>query len=49
MENDLISPGMDAIEKELLRVYPGQTEPRSYTALVKWCFGGDAPLDYIYV
>ena len=45
IEND----GWLAIEKEFLRAYPGQTDPRHYGTLVKWKFGGNDPLDGISI
>ena len=41
--------GWDAIEKEFLRVYPGQTNPKHYGTIIKWIMGGDDPLDGISV
>ncbi|MBR5712284.1 MAG: suppressor of fused domain protein [Lachnospiraceae bacterium] len=41
--------GWDAIEKEFLRIYPDQTNPKHYGTLVKWVFGGKDPLDGISV
>ena len=43
------APGWDAIEQEMLRVYPGQTSPKHYATLIKWVFGGPDPLDGISV
>ena len=43
------APGWDAIEKEFLRVYPGQDNPKHYGTLIKWIFGGEDPLDGISV
>ena len=43
------APGWDAIEKEFLRVYPGQTNPKHYGTLIKWIFGGNDPLDGISI
>ena len=37
------------IEKEFLRVYPGQTKPKHYGTLVKWRLGGNDPLDGISI
>ena len=31
--------GWDAIEKEFLRVYPGQTNPKHYGTIIKWIMG----------
>ncbi|MBR2811844.1 MAG: suppressor of fused domain protein [Solobacterium sp.] len=41
--------GWDAIDREFLRVYPGQTSPLHYMTLVKWKFGGNDPLDGVSV
>ena len=41
--------GWEAIEKEFLRVYPDQDNPKHYGTLVKWIFGGKDPLDGISV
>ena len=41
--------GWDAIDREFLRVYPGQTSPLHYMTLVKWKFGGNDPLDGVNV
>ena len=48
-EEDPGTAGWDAIEKEFLRAYPGQTEPKHYGTLVKWVFGGNDPLDGISI
>ena len=37
------------IEKEFLRIYPGQTKPKHYGTLVKWRLGGNDPLDGISI
>ncbi len=41
--------GWGAIEKEFLRVYPGQNNPKHYGTIVKWIVGGNDPLDGISV
>lgn len=41
--------GWDAIEKEFLRVYPGQENPKHYGTMIKWMLGGKDPLDGISV
>lgn len=41
--------GWDAITKECERVYPTQTNPKHYAALIKWCLGGNDPLDGISI
>ena len=41
--------GWDAIEKEFLRVYPGQENPKHYGTVIKWMLGGKDPLDGISV
>jgi len=39
----------DAIEKEILKVYPGQTDPMHYAPTVKRATGGNEPLDGINI
>ena len=46
---EVIEAGWDAIEKEFLRLYPEQTDPKHYGALIKWKFGGPDPLDGISI
>ena len=41
--------GWEAIEKEFLRVYPDQDNPKHYGTMIKWIFGGKDPLDGISV
>ncbi|MBE6752780.1 MAG: suppressor of fused domain protein [Ruminococcaceae bacterium] len=41
--------GWDDINRECERVYPGQTNPKHYGTLIKWCFGGNDPLDGISI
>ena len=41
--------GWEAIEKEFLRVYPDQDNPKHYGTLIKWIFGGKDPLDGISI
>ncbi|MBO4824718.1 MAG: suppressor of fused domain protein [Lachnospiraceae bacterium] len=41
--------GWEAIEKEFLRVYPGQDNPKHYGTIIKWIMGGNDPLDGISV
>lgn len=41
--------GWKAIEKEFLRVYPDQDNPKHYGTMIKWIFGGKDPLDGISV
>ncbi len=41
--------GWNAIVKEFERIYPGQTDPKHYGALIKWRFGGNDPLDGISI
>lgn len=43
------APGWDAIEQAFLAVYPGQTDPKHYGALVPWLFGGNDPLNGISI
>ncbi len=47
--NDENTVGWDAIEKEFLRVYPGQTKPKHYGTIIKYVMGGNDPLDGISV
>ena len=47
--NDKNTVGWDAIEKEFLRVYPGQTKPKHYGTIIKYVMGGNDPLDGISV
>ena len=48
-ENEVASPGWDAIENECKRVYPNQTNPIHYGTLISWDLGGDDPLEGISV
>ena len=41
--------GWDAITATFEEIYPGQTEPKHYAALIKWRFGGNDPLDGISI
>ncbi len=41
--------GWQAIEKEFLRVYPGQENPKHYGTIIKWALGGKDPLDGISI
>lgn len=43
------SDGWTLIEKEFLRVYPGQTDPKHYGTLINWSLGGPDPLDGISI
>jgi len=47
--NEVNTQGWDAIEKEFLRVYPGQTKPKHYGTIIKNVMGGNDPLDVISV
>ena len=47
--NEVNTQGWDAIEKEFLRVYPGQTKPKHYGTIIKYVMGGNDPLDGISV
>ncbi len=47
--NEVNTQGWDAIEKEFLRVYPGQTNPKHYGTIIKYVMGGNDPLDGISV
>ena len=51
LDNDTMNDtsGWDAIEKEFLRVYPAQINPKHYGTLIKWRFGGNDPLDGISI
>lgn len=46
---EVVTVGWDAIEKEFLRVYPGQENPKHYGTIIKWIMGGKDPLDGISV
>ena len=46
---EVSTDGWLCIEKEFLRVYPGQTKPKHYGTLVKWRLGGNDPLDGISI
>ena len=49
-DNDSINlSGWDAITNEFSRIYPGQDDPKHYGTLIKWAFGGNAPLDGISI
>ncbi len=48
-ENDDKAAGWDAIDREFLRVYPGQTNPKHYGTLVRYSLGGKDPLDGISI
>lgn len=41
--------GWKAIENEFLRIYKNQTNPKHYGTLIKWCLGGNDPLDGISI
>ena len=41
--------GWDAITKECERVYPDQKNPKHYGTLIKWCLGGEDPLDGVSI
>lgn len=41
--------GWEAIDAEFERVYPGQTNPKHYGALLSWRLGGNDPLDGISI
>ena len=50
LQNEEINAqGWDAITKECERVYPDQENPKHYGTLIKWCFGGNDPLDGISI
>ena len=48
-EKEAEAIGWEAIEKEFLRVYPGQDNPKHYGTIIKWIMGGNDPLDGISV
>lgn len=48
-KEEVVTVGWDAIEKEFLRVYPGQENPKHYGTIIKWIMGGKDPLDGISV
>lgn len=48
-EKELEAIGWQAIEREFLRVYPGQDNPKHYATIMRWIFGGNDPLDGISV
>lgn len=39
----------DSIVAECERVYPNQKNPKHYASLIKWCLGGNGPLDGVSV
>ena len=41
--------GWNDIEKAFLKLYPNQTNPKHYGALIKWNLGGNDPLDGISI
>lgn len=43
------APGWAAIDAEFERIYPGQTNPKHYAALLSWRLGGNDPLDGISI
>ena len=47
--NNTASTGWELIEREFLRVYPGQNDPLHFAAMIKWRFGGNDPLDGISI
>ena len=48
-ENEVFSPGWDAITNECKRVYKNQDNPIHYGTLISWDLGGDDPLEGISV
>ena len=48
-ENEIFSPGWDAITNECKRVYKNQDNPIHYGTLISWDLGGDDPLEGISV
>lgn len=47
--NEVKTPGWDAIAKECERVYPGKEPFRHYRTLISWRLGGKDPLDGISI
>lgn len=47
--NEDTAPGLDSIDSAFENIYPNQTDPIYYAALIKWRFGGKDPLDGISV
>lgn len=47
--NNTASTGWEHIEREFLRIYPGQNDPLHFAAMIKWRFGGNDPLDGISI
>ena len=48
-DEEELAPGWDAITEEFDRVYPGQTKPLHYAAIVPYMLGGDDPLNGISI
>ena len=48
-DEEELAPGWDAITEEFDRVYPGQTNPLHYAAIVPYMLGGDDPLNGISI
>lgn len=48
-EEEVCTAGWDAVTEEFERIYPGQTKPKHYAAIIKWIMGGKDPLDGISV
>ena len=48
-DDEIVAEGWDAIDREFLRVYPGQNNPKHYGTLIKWRLGGNDPLDGISI
>lgn len=46
---DLELAGWNAIIKKCEEVYPNQKDPKCYGPIIRWVFGGDAPLDSIRI
>ena len=47
--NEINTSGWDAITEACEKLYPNQTNPIHYAALIKWRFGGNDPLDGISI
>jgi hypothetical protein len=49
IEDDIASPGWDAITARFDELYPGQTDPKHYGTLIRWQLGGNDPIDGISI
>jgi hypothetical protein len=48
-KNEIPAFGWDAIVARFEQLYPGQTDPQHYAALIKYQFGGNDPLDGVSI